>query len=113
MGTLRIDVLGTDFSIASKEDEHYLVTLLENYKAMVRIIEKNDVDPGAGRHARSTPSDSLKTAILAGIMLCDELYKEKQKSARAHEFDSQKNPELTEVERMTLQMIDKIDKALL
>ena len=113
MGTLHIDVLGTDFSIASKEDEHYLVTLLENYKAMVRIIEKNSMDSGAGRHARYTPSDSLKTAILAGIMLCDELYKEKQKSVRAHESDFQKTPELTEVERMTLQLINKIDQALL
>jgi cell division protein ZapA len=113
MGTLHINVLGTDFSIAAKEDDHYLITLLENYKAMVRIIEKTNAESGTFVQARHTPSDSLKTAILAGIMLCDELYKEKQKSARLSENGEQDSSALDEVGSIILQMIDKIDKALL
>jgi cell division protein ZapA len=101
MGTLRINILGTDFSINAKEDDHYLSLLLENYKNMVKIIEKtND---------QFSSADALKTSILAGIMLCDELYKEKQKSAKYKQSD---NPDLTEVERITLELIDKIDRAL-
>ena len=113
MGTLHINVLGADFSISAREDDHYLITLLENYKAMVRIIEKNNVESGAAVQARYTPSDSLKTAILAGVMLCDELYKEKQKSARLRESGEQDDSTLDEVDSIILQMIEKIDKALL
>jgi cell division protein ZapA len=104
MGTLRIRTLGTDFSITAKEDDHYLTMLLENYKNMVKLIEKaND---------QFSSADALKTSILAGIMLCDELYKEKQKSAKFKTSDGQQVPELREVERITLEMIDKIDRAL-
>jgi cell division protein ZapA len=108
MGTLRIDTLGSDFSIDAKEDDRYLAMLLENYKRMVRIIEQSNKESRA-------PPDSLKTAILAGIMLCDELYKEKQNSARLreHERHTENVPsEIYEVERITLKMIDKIDSAL-
>jgi cell division protein ZapA len=107
MGTLRIDTLGTVFSINAKEDDRYLATLLENYKKMVYIVEQTNKESRAA-------SDSLKTAILAGIMLCDELYKEKQKSARLqHREQTEHIPaEIHEVERITLEMIDRIDSAL-
>ena len=113
MGTLHINVLGADFSIAAKEDDRYLITLLENYKAMVRIIEKTNAELGVSAQAHRTTSDSLKTAVLAGIMLCDELYKEKQKSIRLREHGEQDDSALDEVSSIILQMIDKIDKALL
>ncbi|MDR1785756.1 MAG: cell division protein ZapA [Spirochaetaceae bacterium] len=103
MGTLHIDVLGTDFSIAAKEDDRYLMMLLENFKNMARIIEKNNADS-------TLRPDGIKTAILAGIMLCDELYKEKHRAGENP--DGEPNPELNEVERITLEMIDKIDRVL-
>jgi cell division protein ZapA len=107
MSTLRIDVLGADFSIASKEDERYLLMLLKSYKNMVQIIEKNN--------ARTSSSpDPLKTAILAGIMLCDELAKVKHEveKLKSTEEEMYQNPELKEAERITLSLIDKIDRAL-
>ncbi|GMO39592.1 MAG: cell division protein ZapA [Treponemataceae bacterium] len=106
MGTLRIDTLGANFSINAKEDDRYLAMLLESYKNMVRAIEQTNKESRVA-------SDSLKTAIMAGIMLCDELYKEKQKYARIQQDRrEQVSPEIYEVERMTQEMIDRIDAAL-
>ena len=66
MGTLQIDVLGTSFSIRASEDSDYLNKLLGYYKRIVTQIEN------AGNL-----KDSTQIAVLAGIMLCDEVYKEK------------------------------------
>ena len=68
MGTLKIDLLGTNFSINSNENTEYLQKLLVYYK---RIAE-NAQNIGGSK-------DPLKTSILAGLMLCDELYQEKEK----------------------------------
>ena len=52
--------------------------------------------------------DPLKIAILSGIMICDELYKEKKKNAE----NIDKKEDLFEAERLTLQMIEKIARVL-
>ena len=70
MGTLQIDILGTSFAIQAKEDTAYLENLLAYYKQVSEQIEKN-----------TGLSDPIKQAILTGIMLCDELYKEKKKNS--------------------------------
>ena len=71
MGTLQIDVLGTSFSIRASEDSDYLNKLLGYYKRIVTQIEN------AGNL-----KDSTQIAVLAGIMLCDEVYKEKTNNAK-------------------------------
>ena len=71
MATLQIDTLGTSFAIQAKEDEEYLVKLLNYYKKIVTQVE-----------CESGLKDPLKVSIIAGIMICDELCKEKQKSTR-------------------------------
>lgn len=101
MGTLQIDILGTSFAIQAKEDSQYLENLLSYYRQMVE-----QVDSGANLH------DELKTSILAGIMLCDELYKEKKQSVRNKNHTQIISDDLSEAERITLKLIDKIDKAL-
>ena len=95
MGTLQINILGTSFAIQADESNDYLETLLAYYSQMVKQVEN------------ATGADALKTAILAGIMLCDELYKEKISG-------KQKLPseELNELERITLSLIQKIDTAI-
>lgn len=95
MGTLQIDILGTSFAIQAEETNEYLETLLAYYRQEVDAVKK-----AAG-------SDSLKTAILAGIMLCDELYKEKISNKEKVPSD-----ELIELEKITLNLIDKIDKVI-
>jgi cell division protein ZapA len=102
MGALRIDTLGEVFSIDAKADRNYLEMLLDNYKIMVTLVEKN---------AGTELTNPLRIAIMSGIMLCDELYKEKRKTDRLQK-QSPESADLAEVEKLTLRMIEKIDKAI-
>ncbi|HZK19139.1 MAG TPA: cell division protein ZapA [Treponemataceae bacterium] len=99
MAILQIDILGTSFAIQAKEDKVYLNNLLAYYKKMVE-----QVDSGTNMN------DQKKTAILAGIMLCDELYKEKSKNQKLSSVIN--TEELYRAEKLTLQMIEHIDKVL-
>jgi cell division protein ZapA len=69
---------------------------------MVNLVEKN---------AGDKLSDPLQVAIMSGLMLCDELYKEKSKSDRMKK-QSPESADLAEVEKLTLRMLDKIEKAI-
>lgn len=97
MGTLQINTLGTSFEIQAKEDDAYLKNLLSYFKKISGQIE-----------ASTELRDPLKIAILSGIMICDELYKEKKKNAE----NIDKKEDLFEAERLTLQMIEKITRVL-
>lgn len=102
MGTLNINLLGTSFAIKANEDDEYLEKLLGYYTQIVRDIESS-----------GGLADSMQVAIMSGIMLCDELYKEKTKTAQledTHQAVMLKRNE--EAEKLTLEMIEKIDKAL-
>ena len=99
MGTLQIDILGTSFAIQAKEDSAYLENLLAYYKQVSQKIEK---DTGL--------TDPIKQAILTGIMLCDELYKEKKKNSEF--LGKPTNDDLFEAEKITLDMIEKISTVL-
>jgi len=97
MGTLQINTLGTSFEIHAKEDDAYLKNLLSYFNQVSNQIE-----------ATTELKDPLKIAILSGIMICDELYKEKKKNAE----NIDKKEDLFEAERLTLQMIEKIARVL-
>jgi len=97
MGTLQINTLGTSFEIQAKEDDAYLKNLLSYFNKISGQIE-----------ASTELRDPLKIAILSGIMICDELYKEKKKNAE----NIDKKEDLFEAERLTLQMIEKITRVL-
>jgi cell division protein ZapA (FtsZ GTPase activity inhibitor) len=97
MGTLQINTLGTSFEIQAKEDDAYLKNLLSYFNQVSNQIE-----------ASTELRDPLKIAILSGIMICDELYKEKKKNAE----NIDKKEDLFEAERLTLQMIEKITRVL-
>ena len=66
MGKLKIDLLNTSFTIQANEDSEYLDKLYGYYKRIIEDVKQID--------SVKTP---LQISILAGIMLCDELYKEK------------------------------------
>lgn len=103
MGKLKIKMLGSSFTIQANEDDEYLEKLLGYYKRITDDVKKID--------SEQTP---MQIAILSGIMLCDELYKEKQKKVAMEKEISpvQNNSDTNEIERRTLEMISKIDKVL-
>lgn len=98
MGKLQIDVLGSSFAIEAKEDDTYLKRLLSYYAEMTGQIEQ-----------KSKLRDPLQVSILSGIMLCDELYKEKIKNAQSSQQGEADNQE---AERIAADLIKKIDQVL-
>ncbi|MDR1930080.1 MAG: cell division protein ZapA [Treponema sp.] len=91
---LRIDILGTSLSIAADEDSAYLESLLNRYRV---IIENTQKTTGL--------SDPLKVAVLTGFLLCDEIEKIKKQGLHGER-------EGKEAERLTLDLIARIDEAL-
>ncbi|MDR1655667.1 MAG: cell division protein ZapA [Treponema sp.] len=61
----RLEILGNSFSIKTGEKPEYLKTIQEEYRA---VLDEILLIPGCH-------DDSLKTAILAGFMLTEELYR--------------------------------------
>jgi len=104
MGKLNIDLLNTSFTIQANEDDEYLQKLLGYYTRIVQDVSNID-----------SIKNPLQTSILAGIMLCDELYKEKtnlialKKGKNLPVNESETDEEL---ERRTIAMINKINKVL-
>lgn len=91
----QVNLLGTSFSIQTDEDPKRMEEIV-NY-----LREKtNSVESGL------SIKDPLKNLIISSIILIDELQKEKRMLAdgRSSEHD--------EVERLTLQIMERIDKSL-
>lgn len=95
-GSLQIDLLGTSFSIQADEKPEYLNALYAHYKKIINQIEES-----------SATQNPLKTAIIAGILISDELYKERMKRSL--------NPspvDLAEAEKIALSLISRIDQVI-
>lgn len=104
MAVLQINVLGTSFAMKADEDLPYLEKIRDYYKNVCDEIQRND-----------GINDLKQIAVLAGILISDELFKEKQKILR--QKDAMENAAIDsrlgeEAERLTHSMIEKIDKAL-
>ena len=104
MAKLKIDMLWTAFTIQANEDKEYLEKLLGYYKRITDDVKKID--------SIKTP---LQIAILSGIMICDELYKEKQAKVAMENGEYvpvENDMDTIEIERRTQDMIEKINKVL-
>ena len=103
MGSLKIDVFNSSFTINATEDDAYLQKLLGYYKKIISQIQKS-----------GSLSNPVQISALAGIMLCDELYKEKSKLQMISQNSENSESEIQEkkVEKLTKEMIEKINKAL-
>lgn len=106
MGSLQIDVFHTPFVIQVNESDEYLQKLLGYYKKILERIQKN-----------GSLTNPIQISALAGIMLCDELYKEKSKIQKTKgEVEGSgmfmDEEESNEAERLTKMMIEKIEKVL-
>lgn len=104
MAVLQINVLGTSFAMKADEDLPYLEKIRDYYKNVCDEIQRND-----------GINDLKQIAVLAGILISDELFKEKQKILK--QKDAMENAAIDsrlgeEAERLTHSMIEKIDKAL-
>ena len=99
MGSLQIDLHGSSFAIKANEESAYLEKLLGYYKRITEEVKKT-----------GGLTKPVEIAIMSGITLVDELYKEKSKNVKLSKDGQSTDDE--EVERLTLRMIDRIDKAL-
>ena len=88
---LCLDILGTSFTITADEDDTYLRSVLEQYRAAVENTK-----------SISGINEPLNIAVLTGFLLCDEINKIKQQL----ENDS------IEVQERTMNLIAKLDQAL-
>ncbi len=96
-GHLDINLLGTSFEIQADETDEYLEQLYEHFVSMVEQVKTG-----------SSVEDPLRLAIIAGILVTDELYKEQFKNADSLSAQS----EDFEIEKATQRMIRQIDVAL-
>jgi cell division protein ZapA (FtsZ GTPase activity inhibitor) len=90
---LRIDILGTSFSISANEDAAYLENLLAYFRSAVENTQK-----------KTGLQDPLKIAIVTGFLLCDELYKKPKIDPEQRDFQ--------EAEKLLLDMIVRVEKVL-
>jgi len=101
---IRLDILGTSFTITADEDEEYLNKVLSQYRAAIKNTQ-----------SISGITEPLNVAILTGFILCDEFNKVKQQldnvEAKGTEKDED-NWEKQEVEDRTLRLITKLEQAL-
>lgn len=65
-GRLQIDLLGTSFALEADQPTEYLQSIYNHYKKVVSEVQQT-----------SGVNDSLRIAIIAGILLSDELSKER------------------------------------
>lgn len=96
-GQLNIDLLGTSFAIQANETDEYLNKIYNHYLHVLDQVKQS-----------SSVRDPLKLAILAGILIADELYKEE-----LSEQDSQdiiKNA--FDIEKSAMRMIEKINEVI-
>ncbi|WP_407428647.1 cell division protein ZapA [Treponema sp.] len=107
MGSLLIDLFDCPFSIRADEDNEYLEQVLSYYKKIVTQIQRNNV-----------LQNPLQISALAGVMLCDELYKEKSKTAQLLKKSPQTSGIISdttkseEAEKIANDMIEKINRVL-
>ena len=109
---MRIEVLGTAFTIETDEDPEYVADIVDYYKTKVQEIRKS-----------VSTSDPLKISILSGLLVIDELFRERSRddgtsdSDRNSDRDSDEGTRVPysdpeEVARITDELIEKLNETL-
>jgi cell division protein ZapA (FtsZ GTPase activity inhibitor) len=88
---MRIELLGTAFSIETDEDPEYLAELVSYFKNKVGEVKDS---------VRTT--DPLKIAILSGLLVSDEL----------HKLQARAVPEDDTADRILADLITHLDRTL-
>jgi cell division protein ZapA (FtsZ GTPase activity inhibitor) len=98
---LRLDILGTSFSITADEDPAYLEEILDQYRLAVENTQNI-----------SGIKDPLKIAILTGFLLCDEINKARKQAGKEWEqVRARREGEDRELEQRTQNLIALLDRA--
>ncbi|MDR2398071.1 MAG: cell division protein ZapA [Spirochaetaceae bacterium] len=92
---LRIELLGTSFSIAAEENPVYLESILNNYRL---ALESTQNSTGL--------RDPLKIAILTGFLLCDEIQRIFNREVADQEAEAR------EAEHIARNLISRIDEVV-
>ena len=95
---LQIDVLGTSIIISAEEEPEYLDKLLDTFRRAIGNVQQ-----------KSGLKDPLKTAILTGFLLCDELEKAGKPHAALAPAQSIAS---NEAMKIALGMISRLDDVL-
>ncbi len=91
---LSVQLLGVSFTLKSDENLDYLKEVVAYYQKKIEETSRSLAN-----------GDVLKTALLAGILLADELLKEREKVSLSR-------PDAEEAERITRSLIERIDSIL-
>jgi cell division protein ZapA (FtsZ GTPase activity inhibitor) len=92
-----MDLLGTSVTLKADEDPVYLESLLNRYRIAIENTQKI-----------TGLTDPLKIAVVTGYLLCDEI----QKTQKQRETAGLTDGDAKEAERLTLDIIARIDEAL-
>lgn len=93
---MKIELLGTSFTIQTDEDPAYLERVVDYYRKKVFEIQSGV------RNA-----DALKVAILSGMLAVDELFKERNRQ----NLESG-SPSDSEAEEITSRLLASLDRVL-
>ena len=92
--TLKIELLGSSFTIQTDESREYMDAILAHIRRRVEEIQRN-----------TRVTDPLKTSILASVYIVDELFQERlSRSSRDAERD--------EMGQAADRLIERLDRAL-
>jgi mannose-6-phosphate isomerase len=94
---LNIEILGTNLTISAEETPEYLNTLLDKYRRTIENVQK-----------ATGLKDPLKTAVLTGFLLCDDL----EKAGKAADAVKIEDEEQGEAERLTEGMISRLNELI-
>ena len=98
-GKLKVQLLGTSFTLTSDQDSDYLETVYENYLDYVNRVR-----------SEIQIKDPLKIAIIAGILAAENREKESEISAETDLLLSCE--ESKAIETITENLIEKLDSCL-
>jgi cell division protein ZapA (FtsZ GTPase activity inhibitor) len=94
---VHISLLGTSFTVQADEDPEYVTRLVKYLENKTEEVERT-----------ISVKDPLRISILTGLMIADELFKEKQKDS-SPDYDSTDDAEMT---KLTREMIERLDRSL-
>jgi cell division protein ZapA len=97
---MRIDLLGASFQIQSDESPEYIDRLLTHFRSRIEQIEQT-----------VATADPLRKAILAALLVTDELFSERDR--RAPEGDLPLSPaDAEEIDAITSRLLLRLESTL-
>jgi cell division protein ZapA (FtsZ GTPase activity inhibitor) len=98
---MRIELLGQSFTIRSDEDPEYLGDLVDYYATKLQEV-RDSVDT----------TDSVKLAILAGLITVDELFQAREDAGIQAETPAGEPEGHQELEQITERLISRLSETL-